>query len=606
MDPSNFENLPCSTFYGRRFVTFREAKDDIISSPHQTADIVIIPPDVDCLTDNEEIDDDNLEFSELPKDIPGQVEIYYSSDEEIPLARMRQNLLQPDKNCEYESEDEIPLASLAKRLKKEPCWTTETFDKTIPESFEYQERLESLKVEMENKTPVEIFEKLFDSSVIQHIVEQSKLYASQNNNHDFHVNEDEIRIFIGILLLSGYHRLPRERLYWCLDEDVAVPVVSNSMSRNRYYDIKKYLHFSDNLKLDKTDKMFKVRPLMDMLNKNFQQWGVFHKNLSLDEAMVKYYGHHPAKQFIRGKPVRFGYKDWMLCSDSGYCYNFDTYCGASPSLPKNRDLPLGSAVVLKLLKILETPTSHTLFFDNYFTSHALLQTLRERAFRATGTVRDNRTKKCPLMAINEVKKKPRGYFEHQYDKTNSLLFVRWKDNNVVTMATNYDSVEPLIPVKRWDSSEKAKVDVPQPFVFSNYNKSMGGVDLLDQAVNNYRISIQGKKWWWPLFTHMINLAIVNAWRISLISNNSKMDLLSFHRSITRHHLMNFTKSVYTRNRPQGSVPLSIVRSNNNHFPEKLDKRLRCRMCHLQARWKCGKCGITLCLERSCFADFHQQ
>lgn len=27
----------------------------------------------------------------------------------------------------------------------------------------------------------------------------------------------------------------------------------------------------------------------------------------------------------------------------------------------------------------------------------------------------------------------------------------------------------------------------------------------DQAVNNYRISIQGKKWWWPLFTHMVNV-----------------------------------------------------------------------------------------------------
>nr|CAH7750912.1 unnamed protein product [Callosobruchus chinensis] len=43
---------------------------------------------------------------------------------------------------------------------------------------------------------------------------------------------------------------------------------------------------------------------MMMLNKNFQQWGIFYSDLSIDEAMVKYFGHHSAKQFIRGKPVR--------------------------------------------------------------------------------------------------------------------------------------------------------------------------------------------------------------------------------------------------------------------------------------------------------------
>lgn len=30
------------------------------------------------------------------------------------------------------------------------------------------------------------------------------------------------------------------------------------------------------------------------------------------ESMVKYFGHNPAKQFIRGKPVRFGFKNWTI------------------------------------------------------------------------------------------------------------------------------------------------------------------------------------------------------------------------------------------------------------------------------------------------------
>ena len=29
---------------------------------------------------------------------------------------------------------------------------------------------------------------------------------------------------------------------------------------------------------------------------------------SIDEIMVPYYGRHSSKQYIRGKPIRFGYK----------------------------------------------------------------------------------------------------------------------------------------------------------------------------------------------------------------------------------------------------------------------------------------------------------
>lgn len=211
---------------------------------------------------------------------------------------------------------------------------------------------------------------------------------------------------------------------------------------------------------------------MTMLNKNFPQWGIFHRDLSIDEAMVKYFGHHSAKQFIRGKPVRFGYKEWMLCSSTGYCYNFDVYCGAKPSSVSTESstkftLPLGSRVV-ELLECVAQPSDHTVFFDNYFTSHSLLKMLRNKGFRATGTVRENRTKNCPLPSKNSMNKGERGHFRYMYDKTNFLLFVKWKDNNVVTMATNYDSIEPLSNVKRWSSAKKEKVDVSQPQLFRKY------------------------------------------------------------------------------------------------------------------------------------------
>ncbi|KAL0811685.1 hypothetical protein ABMA28_009132 [Loxostege sticticalis] len=264
------------------------------------------------------------------------------------------------------------------------------------------------------------------------------------------------------------------------------------MSRNRFEEIKKYLHLCDNLiAVESMDKMHKVRPLADILMTKFLQWG----------SMVKYFGRHPAKQFIRGKSVRFGYKNWMVTSSDGYCYAFDLYCGKSPGA---------------------NPTGHK-------------SNLRQVGFRATGTVREGRTKKCPLVAVKEIKKKNSADFDYRFDKVDQILFVRWLDNSVCTMGSNYDNVLPLGKVKRWSDVEKKKVDVGIPHLFQNYNNGMGGVDQADQSISLYRTAIRGKKWWWMLFTYMLDLAVANAWRLHNLTNDTKLDQLQFRRYIARHY-----------------------------------------------------------------------
>ena len=134
---------------------------------------------------------------------------------------------------------------------------------------------------------------------------------------------------------------------------------------------------------------------MDLLNKNFQQWGIFEKCLSKDEMIVGYYGHHSLKQFIRAKPIRFGYKLWAICAESGYCFNFSLYCGKNSNDYQNTG-SLGSQVVMKMLSTEDNPLFHLVYFNNFFTSYSLRVQLREKGFRATGTLRDARTANYPL------------------------------------------------------------------------------------------------------------------------------------------------------------------------------------------------------------------
>ena len=116
--------------------------------------------------------------------------------------------------------------------------------------------------------------------------------------------------------------------------------------------------------------------------------------------MIPYFGKHFAKQFIRGKPIRFGYKMWALCSNGGYLLLFDLYMGKKENEAINivLNIGLGENVVLNLIAKANLPLNHNhiLFFDNYFTSIALMEELILRTYLATGTCKDNRSDKCPI------------------------------------------------------------------------------------------------------------------------------------------------------------------------------------------------------------------
>lgn len=575
-----------------------EALESILAdeSNDEEYDMVLVPPDPAVESDEEEGNEDNLAASSFPMDVPGTIEV----------GRRR-----PDYDVSEKSDsDDEPLRPIpAKRAKKcdvdLPVWrkTQPTYSSTYEITDIVQKRQKYVVESLADCNPVMLFEKIFDHDVMDLITTNSVLYANQNNRHGFELDSACLKKFFGVLILTGYHELPSERAYWSLDEDLGVPLIANCMSRNRFLEIKRNLHFVDDGLIDgSTDKMIKLRSLCDLIQRNSSQWGVFHESLSVDESMIKYFGRHPSKQFIQGKPVRFGYRNWAATSSDGYCYAFDVYCGKSTE-PSNDTL--GARVVKSLLaKMPVVPKEHIVYFDNFFTNHQLLLDLGRLGFRSTGTVRENRTKKCPLITVKNMKKKPRAEYDYSFDTKNEITMVRWKDNNVVTMGTNFDDIEPLGKVKRWCKIRKQKVDVNILKMFVNYNKGMGGVDQMDQSISLYRISIKGKKWWWVIFTYLLDMAISNAWRLHVLLSKTKqeityMDQLSFRRIIARTYL----RPTKTKSRPSSSAALG-GRNNNGHNPERMENPLRCVICHQRIRWRCEICLKTLCVERPCFKQFH--
>ena len=199
------------------------------------------------------------------------------------------------------------------------------------------------------------------------------------------------------------------------------------MSRSRFLEIKKYLHLAINENLSNS-KTAKVNLLYHKLLLNCQQFGIFHKKLSINESIVPYRGKHPIKQFIRNKPMRFGYKIWLMCGTDSYPYNFQIYKGKEAG-PKREalDLPRVIEDMANIIR-LKDADKHILYFHNFFTSPQLLGNLAKKNLRAIGTVRTNPMMKCPL---NILKNNERASLDYRSD--GNVLLAQWKDNSVVSV-----------------------------------------------------------------------------------------------------------------------------------------------------------------------------
>lgn len=224
-------------------------------------------------------------------------------------------------------------------------------------------------------SPVEVFELFFDSEVIQYLVSESNKYAVQKNDSNPSISEEEMKVYLGILLLSGYVELPEKRSFWEDALDVHNILVSESMRRNRFLDICKYLHCVDNTNIptNEGDKLWKVRPLFEKLSSRFMEQYRPESRMDFDESMIRYYGRHSCKQFIRGKPIRFGYKVWCLNAQSGYLVSFEPYQGKGPSSNEDYANLYGKAaaplvVMLDNFPLEKRTLPYELFFDNLFTS----------------------------------------------------------------------------------------------------------------------------------------------------------------------------------------------------------------------------------------------
>ena len=172
--------------------------------------------------------------------------------------------------------------------------------------------------------PLGLFSLFFDKSLVSLIVDKTNRYAEQSlqdTDKVWSTNAEEIQAYMGFMILIGINHLPEIRDYWSVSEYFRYAPIAYIITRDRFEEITRYLHFVDNDSLPARGEN-KVDPVISAFKTNFQSAYYPHCELSIDEAMIPFKGRSSMKQYVHLKPVKRGFKAWAMADAcNGYVYD---------------------------------------------------------------------------------------------------------------------------------------------------------------------------------------------------------------------------------------------------------------------------------------------
>ncbi|KAJ8880116.1 hypothetical protein PR048_020739 [Dryococelus australis] len=176
--------------------------------------------------------------------------------------------------------------------------------------------------------------------------------------------------------------------------------------------------------------------------------------------MILYFDRSGCEQFLRLKPVWFGFKASVMAQSSGYCLAADFYQGNNPYGMRPGDMGLGESVVITLYDSLITSfpgIQFSFYFDKFFTNTKLICSLYENGMKETGTVKTNRMGKCPIADKKYILRKIRG-------------FQLWHGGTTMWCTlSNEHGVQPVQYANLYRSKENKSLQVTELNVIRKYN-----------------------------------------------------------------------------------------------------------------------------------------
>jgi hypothetical protein len=187
-----------------------------------------------------------------------------------------------------------------------------------------------------------VFERFMNVELVTHIVVCSNEYAlsdrykarrQKTGPYCAPLTNEVFWLWIAVTLLVSFHGKSNLRDNWATEEILKTPIFSSLMSVDRYLYICSILHTGRDSEKDETNPIWKSQFLVDSLNKSFESSYQLEHEISIDESLFLFRGHHSMIRYIPNKAAKFGFKIYAVASsDTGYIYRFFFDAGEKTTL----------------------------------------------------------------------------------------------------------------------------------------------------------------------------------------------------------------------------------------------------------------------------------
>jgi hypothetical protein len=243
-----------------------------------------------------------------------------------------------------------------------------------------------------------------------------------------------------------------------------------------------------------------------------------------------------------------GKKFWMLVdNDTKYLCNAFPYLGKDELRSAHESLP--ENVVMRLSPYLNKGRNITT--HNFFTSASLAGTLKAKDTSIVKTISRTRRETPAVLAMERGPLHETTLLRNG-DGATLTVYQGKVNKNVLLMITLHSTID----------IEANRKKLPETVQF--YNKTKGGVDILDQMARRYSIRAAARRWFVHVFYNILDLASINAW---IIYRDVTGEELIRHAFL--HQLTEELRKVYKEKR-ESMVP------KHNEEEQSQDKRKACK------------------------------
>ena len=342
------------------------------------------------------------------------------------------------------------------------------------------------------------------------------------------ITATEMAKYLGLRVLMGISKLPREDMYWDQKNDYyySNPVFAETMSFERFKLVNKFLHCNDkdafpkgyNTRLEH-DRLLLVRPLINYFREISKSLYTPLMDLSLDEALLPWKGWLNFKVYNPKKTTKYGIKLYALAeSASGYLLDILVYDGIGRSL---------RTIIFYLVRPF-LDKGYRLYMDNFYNGKKVAEALYDRKTHCIGTFRMNRG--APMVMRRFAKKKQlRNSLMFRRSKAKNTFIVCWQDSKMVQLISNLHGPETSVHTSRKRTKRNGKYvyeefNMDRPIMIPEYTKKMKGVDKFDQNMKYYHFYRKTSKWSSKMIFYLIQSLLLNAYILYKAQSNDAKKL----------------------------------------------------------------------------------